>query len=63
MRFKRPNPGPVQAPVWSEITTLVPSVTLYGMWAPRADYIIENQTNLADLEQAVARVLAAIAER
>jgi dephospho-CoA kinase len=29
----------------------------------RADYIIENQTNLADLEQAVARVLAAIAVR
>jgi len=34
------TPGPVAAPVWSEITNLVPSVTLYGMWAPRADYII-----------------------
>jgi hypothetical protein len=31
------SPGP---PVWSEITNLPAPVTLYGLWAPRPDYMI-----------------------
>jgi hypothetical protein len=35
------GPPPVQpAPAWSEITNFPANVTLYGVWAPRADYIM-----------------------
>lgn len=35
------TPGPPPAdPVWSEITNLPSSVTLYGLWAPRDDLVI-----------------------
>ena len=34
------GPAPITAPVWSEITSLPSSVTLYGLWAPRSDYMI-----------------------
>src|SRR5712671_4817612 len=33
-------PGPEPPPVWSEVTDLIPTVTLYALWAPRADYIL-----------------------
>jgi hypothetical protein len=33
-------PGPEPPPVWSEVTNLIPTLTLYAMWAPRPDYIV-----------------------
>src|SRR5688572_15189852 len=34
------TPDPPVPAVWSEITNLPASVTLYGLWAPRADLIV-----------------------
>jgi hypothetical protein len=34
------EPGSTPAPVWSEITNLLPATTFYALWAPRADLAI-----------------------
>ncbi len=35
-----PPPGTGPAPQWSELTGFPPDVTLYGAWAPMADYVM-----------------------